>query len=448
MSDLKTIATLLKAGPEGEGSRGGNVIGHTKSGKPIYGHHLHEGHMGFNMDDHKDAANFHTSVVDAAIDKLDAHREKNPDFATPQKVIDFLNYHRKQAQFHQSKANQKMDIRDRNQRQIAEVMREQAMGITRKDRPIKKSESPYYVGLVVVNPLGEVLIGKRQEDGLWTGPGGGADPMESPSQAAIREAYEEANLHLREDQLEEVIAHETENGKICHCFIAYTLQDMDTIHSDNDPDNEVKKWEWHKLSDLPKDYSKSRDRMTTMNHARMKIMGLKKSEVAMNDEHGNPSIETSDYSIDEAASKDSMWFTKFTEAMKDYAYGQEPVDIDLPNGHNMSLVKVDDGIYSGFVKKVDDDGLPETVLQVEKLPIPTIIQFLRAKEVITPEPEPVEQSLEEPQAIEASMEEPMDGPQEEQDAHGIEELLAVLSQFRGEGNTININFYKGKSEEQ
>jgi hypothetical protein len=48
----------------GEGSRGGKVIGHTKSGKPIY-----EGHFGhsysyknFTAQDHKDAAEKHTDA--------------------------------------------------------------------------------------------------------------------------------------------------------------------------------------------------------------------------------------------------------------------------------------------------------------------------------------------------------------------------------------------------
>jgi hypothetical protein len=43
----------------GEGSRGGKVIGHTKSGKPIYDTFEHEGHKNYNAADHKDAADKH-----------------------------------------------------------------------------------------------------------------------------------------------------------------------------------------------------------------------------------------------------------------------------------------------------------------------------------------------------------------------------------------------------
>src|ERR1035437_837598 len=46
----------------GEGSRGGKVIGHTKSGKPIYDTFEHEGHKDFNAQDHKDAADAHHKI--------------------------------------------------------------------------------------------------------------------------------------------------------------------------------------------------------------------------------------------------------------------------------------------------------------------------------------------------------------------------------------------------
>jgi hypothetical protein len=46
----------------GEGSRGGKVIGHTKSGKPIYDTFEHEGHKDFNAQDHKDAADKHHEI--------------------------------------------------------------------------------------------------------------------------------------------------------------------------------------------------------------------------------------------------------------------------------------------------------------------------------------------------------------------------------------------------
>lgn len=43
----------------GEGSRGGKVIGHTKSGKPIYDSHNHSSHSKFSSKDHEDAEALH-----------------------------------------------------------------------------------------------------------------------------------------------------------------------------------------------------------------------------------------------------------------------------------------------------------------------------------------------------------------------------------------------------
>lgn len=43
----------------GEGSKGGKIIGHTKSGKPIYDTANHPSHAGFSTADHQDAADLH-----------------------------------------------------------------------------------------------------------------------------------------------------------------------------------------------------------------------------------------------------------------------------------------------------------------------------------------------------------------------------------------------------
>lgn len=47
----------------GEGSKGGKIIGHTKSGKPIYDKANHTSHSNFSKQDHKDAANTHDRFI-------------------------------------------------------------------------------------------------------------------------------------------------------------------------------------------------------------------------------------------------------------------------------------------------------------------------------------------------------------------------------------------------
>jgi hypothetical protein len=51
----------------GEGSRGGSVIGHTKSGKPVYDKFSHADHKDFDRNDHLDAMFIHEKI----------HRKKN-----------------------------------------------------------------------------------------------------------------------------------------------------------------------------------------------------------------------------------------------------------------------------------------------------------------------------------------------------------------------------------
>lgn len=47
----------------GEGSRGGHVIGHTKSGKPIYDSAKHPDHSSFTKQDHQDAIDAHKNIL-------------------------------------------------------------------------------------------------------------------------------------------------------------------------------------------------------------------------------------------------------------------------------------------------------------------------------------------------------------------------------------------------
>lgn len=53
-----SIDDIEKSGP---GSRGGKVIGYTKSGKPIYDSH-HSSYSNFSPQDHHDATEVHTNL--------------------------------------------------------------------------------------------------------------------------------------------------------------------------------------------------------------------------------------------------------------------------------------------------------------------------------------------------------------------------------------------------
>lgn len=70
----------------GEGSRGGKIIGHTKSGKPIY-EGAHQSHKSFTKQDHKDAAE---------LNRKEHKREGNP-------ILRSL--YKREAEFHQGEAD-------------------------------------------------------------------------------------------------------------------------------------------------------------------------------------------------------------------------------------------------------------------------------------------------------------------------------------------------------
>jgi hypothetical protein len=128
---------------------------------------------------------------------------------------------------------------------------------------------------------------------------------------------------------------------------------------------------------------------------------LLKSSVSV-DAQGS-AIETANYAIEDSAS--SEWQGLFSSVMADFNYGDAPREIFLDNGYSINLVKVDEGLYSGYIRRrVDWDGeskLEENVGKVEKLTIPTIIQYCKAKEYIAlvPKEEPKPMELIQPEPV-------------------------------------------------
>jgi 8-oxo-dGTP pyrophosphatase MutT (NUDIX family) len=50
------------------------------------------------------------------------------------------------------------------------------------------------VGVIVLNEVGEVLLQKRSDNGRWAPPAGAIEPDESPTDAAVRETWEETGV--------------------------------------------------------------------------------------------------------------------------------------------------------------------------------------------------------------------------------------------------------------
>ncbi len=109
---MKSVNDLLddviKGG--GEGSRGGKVIGHTRSGKPIYESHDHSTHKKFSKEDHLDAAEHHESHgADALRDKMRRRHGSKKHQAADQKG----SHHLKQKMKHlESATGEKSNLGD------------------------------------------------------------------------------------------------------------------------------------------------------------------------------------------------------------------------------------------------------------------------------------------------------------------------------------------------
>lgn len=69
---MKAMENEIQKG--GEGSRGGKIIGHTKSGKPIYDSFNHSAHKDFNEHDHSDAADVNSDIANENLSYTDKEK--------------------------------------------------------------------------------------------------------------------------------------------------------------------------------------------------------------------------------------------------------------------------------------------------------------------------------------------------------------------------------------
>lgn len=69
----------------GEGSRGGKIIGHTKSGKPVYSSHGHPSHGSFSKSEHIEAGRLHSKLAGEAQIKQAKLRSPFPPLYREQK---------------------------------------------------------------------------------------------------------------------------------------------------------------------------------------------------------------------------------------------------------------------------------------------------------------------------------------------------------------------------
>jgi len=129
--------------------------------------------------------------------------------------------------------------------------------------------------IMTYNAQGELLLGRRNDNKKWTLPAGHMEGNETPLQCARRELQEETGLEPK--ALSYLTEYTLEDGTELYCFTALVSGEP---HSENDPDNEVSKWEWVDVTNgLPKKYYKNLHGPTE-DYANivMRIFDIKKAE--------------------------------------------------------------------------------------------------------------------------------------------------------------------------
>lgn len=103
---------------------------------------------------------------------------------------------------------------------------------------MKNSQPKQVVCLGVFNPDGEMLWGVRKDNSSWTTIAGSMEGDESPTEAAIREAKEEGNLDLTEEDCQYIGCKHIKSGEmIVHVFKVKSPADY-VPSCENDPDDE------------------------------------------------------------------------------------------------------------------------------------------------------------------------------------------------------------------
>lgn len=129
-----------------------------------------------------------------------------------------------------------------------------------RPRPLGKSESPIQAkvkralhtsesgrrvaSVAVVNPhTDEIMMGRRNDNGLWTMPGGHLHPTETPEDGAKRELLEETGIEAQGLHFMGARDVVSEKGQL-RIYSFFLSADPNAVNTEQDPDEEVQEWRW------------------------------------------------------------------------------------------------------------------------------------------------------------------------------------------------------------
>lgn len=100
--------------------------------------------------------------------------------------------------------------------------------------------------------------------------------------------------------------------------------------------------------------------------------------------HGSPDLNTGEFATSYTNTKDTgNWLEQLYGLMDGYDYGDAPRELMLDKG-TLSLVKVDDGQYTGYFRYRENGMEDNAKIRIERINLPELVQLLMAKEYITP----------------------------------------------------------------
>lgn len=121
------------------------------------------------------------------------------------------------------------------------------------------------------------------------------------------------------------------------------------------------------------------DRQAKMEEAKK----VKKSSTQMG-HHESPDLNTGDFATSYVNAKDDgSWLEQLYGLMDGYDYGDAPRELMLDKGM-LSLVKVDDGQYTGYFRRHEDGMEDNAKIRIERINLPELVQLLMAKEYVIP----------------------------------------------------------------
>lgn len=385
------------------------------------------------MNRHFDEAMKYSDMLQKLEDRVEQHRKINRRFKVPEKaqrlmdeVKNKVKFHKKQYEQHKSQGKQNWKKGTPKEEQSQKYQTQRA-----KDSNVKKSTAE----------LNNLLKGRALPEGTIRQHGTGTYQKKNGKWVSVptpRNTKNDANYKRRvdnywiKDKINKLLldrqAEFTERAYIL--IRSGLLENSDEVKQIKSEINEKYIKQMTKLVEdqrstprikesmarrfLIQDNPLKMENAVKINKSLKELDDLLKSVVSL--DHQGTALETGHFA-EELEDGPKKWMNYFYNMMNGFEYGEAPRELTLDSGYVMTLAKVDDGQYSGYVKKLDaDTDLSDysndgSVNRVDKMTIPEIVQFCLAKEYISPQ-EVINDNGEEPELVEA---EPVELPEPQLD---------------------------------